>query len=96
LISCHHMSETETTSGHAPVFLRLVKINCGVVLHNNALQYTIQQYKQKAEQMNKCVRFSAELIGKIIEFQRSDGRPTFTSAVHRLIELGIASLEKKG
>lgn len=45
--------------------------------------------------MNKCVRFTVELIAKITAFQHLDGRATFSDAAKRLIELGLASLDKK-
>ena len=46
--------------------------------------------------MLKTILFPLELLGMIQAFQVKDGRKSFSDAAKRLIELGLASLEKKG
>lgn len=46
-------------------------------------------------QILKSIKFPAELLEKINAAKVVDGRKSFSDAAKRLIELGLASLEKK-
>lgn len=46
--------------------------------------------------MLKAIKFPVLLLERIHAFQVSDGRKSFSDAAKRLIELGLASLDKKG
>ena len=79
-----------------PAFSCAIENKWRVVLTYGKAWCNMKPYTATGKQMKTTVTFKPELEQKIKEFMQTESRAYFADAVKRLIELGLASLEKKG